>query len=62
MIRSPEITRINQTVVHPYFEVVLLLYSALVRSFLEYCVQFWVSDFQKDVDKLEKVQEDNKYD
>ena len=36
-------------------KVIVPLYSALMRNFLEYCIQAWGAPYRKDVELLERV-------
>ena len=47
---------INRNLIFKSCEVLVPLYSALLRPHLEYCVQLWTPHFKKDASKLEQVQ------
>ena len=48
---------IKRTITYKEKQLIVLLYKAIVRPHLEYCIQTWRPYHKKDIDKLERIQQ-----
>ena len=48
---------IRITIMYKEKQLIVLLYKAIVRPHLEYCIQAWRPYRKKDIDKLERIQQ-----
>ena len=47
---------IRITIMYKEKQLIVYLYKAIVRPYLEYCIQAWRPYRKKDIDKLERIQ------
>ena len=47
---------IRRTIMYKEKQLIVPLYKAIVRPYLEYCIQAWRPYRKKDIDKLERIQ------
>ena len=48
---------IRRTIMYKEKQLIILLYKAIVRPHLKYCIQTWTPYCKKDIDKLERIQQ-----
>ena len=47
---------IRRNITYKEKELIILMYKAIVRPHLEYCIQAWIPYRNKDIDTLERIQ------
>ena len=55
--RKKMIGLIRRTITYKEKHLIVPLYKAIVRPHLEYCIQAWSPYHKKDIDKLERIQQ-----
>ena len=46
---------IRRTIIYKEKQLIASMYKAIVRPYLEYCIQAWRPYRKKDIDKLERI-------